>query len=311
MKLAGLDIGGTKCAVITADYTAGHCCITRREEFPTAQFSTPQDALEKFAAVLDQCSFDALGISCGGPLDSASGLILSPPNLPGWDRVAITDFFTRRFGVPCALRNDANACAWAEWKLGAGRGTRNMVFLTFGTGLGAGLILDGRLYAGSNDMAGEAGHISLAPFGPVGYGKAGSMEGFCSGGGIRQLALMKLTELAQCGQRHPLHALGAAVSARDVFEGAHKGDALCQSIVETVGTQLGRGLAILIDLLNPQAIVIGSIYARNEALLQPLVEKASAAQALPRAMAACAILPAALGEQIGDYAAVMTAPGVG
>lgn len=100
----------------------------------------------------------------------------------------IVEFFEHQFSIPAAIQNDANACALAEWKFGAGRGTQNIIFLTFGTGLGAGLILDGKLYSGTNDNAGEVGHIRLDNFGPVGYGKAGSFEGFCSGSGIAQLA---------------------------------------------------------------------------------------------------------------------------
>ena len=96
-----------------------------------------------------------MGISCGGPLDASSGVILSPPNLPGWDNVKIVQMIEEKFGVPCGLQNDANACALAEWRFGAGKGTKNMIFLTFGTGMGAGLILDGKLYAGTNGMAGE------------------------------------------------------------------------------------------------------------------------------------------------------------
>ena len=112
---------------------------------------------------------------------------MSPPNLPGWDNIDIVKQIKTHFGVPVHLQNDANACALAEWKFGAGRGTKNMVFLTFGTGLGAGLILDGKLYSGTNDNAAELGHIRLDRFGPVGFGKTGSFEGFCSGGGIAQL----------------------------------------------------------------------------------------------------------------------------
>ena len=113
---------------------------------------------------------------------------MCPPNLPDWDNVPLVEMTEKRLGIKTILQNDANACAVAEWKFGAGRGTRNMVFLTFGTGMGAGLILDGRLYSGTNDMAGEVGHIRLAPKGPLGYGKKGSFEGFCSGGGIADLA---------------------------------------------------------------------------------------------------------------------------
>ena len=118
-----------------------------------------------------------IGISCGGPLDSKKGMIYSPPNLPGWDKCLLQRYLQMKFGVETALQNDANACALAEWLMGAGRGTSNMVFLTFGTGMGGGLILNGRLYSGTNDLGGEVGHIRLAKDGPVGFGKAGSFEG--------------------------------------------------------------------------------------------------------------------------------------
>ena len=205
--LAGIDIGGTKCAICLGQtkeptHGAGGAAdaaetqapeIIGRRQFPT--LPSPQANIlhltEQLEQLLDQQGArapQAIGISCGGPLDSRRGLILSPPNLPGWDRVDIVTPFQARFGVPAGLQNDANACALVEWRWGAGRGCRNMIFLTFGTGMGAGLILDGKLYAGANDMAGEVGHIRLADDGPVGYGKAGSFEGFCSGGGIAQLA---------------------------------------------------------------------------------------------------------------------------
>lgn len=141
------------------------------------------------------------GISCGGPLDSKTGVILSPPNLPGWDHIEITRHFTETLGVPARLINDANASALAEWKYGAGVGTQNMIFLTFGTGLGAGLVLNGALFEGTNGMAGEIGHMRLAAFGPSGYGKCGSFEGFCSGAGIAELARGFARETLQRGEK--------------------------------------------------------------------------------------------------------------
>ena len=130
----------------------------------------------------------AIGVSCGGPLNSRTGVVQSPPNLPGWDDVPIVKILEDAFGIPAFLQNDANACALVEWKYGAGRGCENMVFLTMGTGMGAGVIADGRLLRGARDMAGEVGHLRLEKDGPVGYGKAGSFEGFTSGGGIARLA---------------------------------------------------------------------------------------------------------------------------
>ena len=307
MKIAGIDIGGTKTAVVIGEYENDKCTISNREVFATADRPDPYSAIDHICSILSDAAFDAIGISCGGPLDSRKGIILSPPNLPGWDEIRITEILGRRFGVPVRLCNDANACAVAEWKLGSGRGYDNIVFMTFGTGLGAGLILNGRLYTGTSDMAGEIGHVRLSEFGPVGYGKAGSAEGFVSGNGIKQLALLRLYELSQKGISHPLHKLGNQITAYDVFSYARDKDPLAVDIINTTGEKLGEICAILTDLLNPEAVIIGSIYERNHDLLYPVLEKTFKKEALSRSFSSVRILPASLGDSIGDYAALMTA----
>jgi glucokinase len=251
-----------------------------------------------------------IGISCGGPLDSEKGVIYSPPNLPGWDSVPIVEIFQKEFDVDTLVQNDANACALAEWMMGAGVGTNNMIFLTFGTGMGAGLIINGRLYPGTNDLAGEAGHIRLAEDGPVGFGKAGSFEGFCSGGGIAQLAVSIVSEKLLTGERVdfcPSKDILNDITARTVFEAAIAGDPVAKEIVNISAAYLGKGLAVLIDILNPECIVIGSIYARNEELFKPHIEKVLEREAIPAARKVCKIVPAALGDNIGDYAALRVA----
>ncbi len=245
---------------------------------------------------------EGIGISCGGPLDSRRGVILSPPNLPGWDDVPISDWFHNRYGVPVFLQNDANACAVAEWRFGAGRGCRDMLFLTFGTGLGAGLILDGRLYGGACDLAGEVGHIRLAPSGPVGYGKAGSFEGFCSGGGIARLAKDMLQSHLRDGGDTALTT--DDLSAARIAALALQGDMFCRSVYALCGEKLGEGLAILVDILNPERIVIGSIFARAESLLREGMERALRREALGAAAQCCEVVPAELGESLGDLAAL-------
>ena len=324
MKLKiGLDIGGTKCAISTGECEYGAIKILSREEFPTAGLSW-QQVLDEFARRIekladnghatcdDRHAVAAIGISCGGPLDSREGVIMSPPNLPGWDNIPITRILEDEFGVKAAVHNDANACALAEWQFGAGRGTRNMVFLTFGTGLGAGLILDGKLFAGTNDNAGELGHIRLDAFGPVGYGKAGSFEGFCSGSGIAQLAASMVKERLQMGRKVDWCPDGnlSAITARTVAEAARRGDALAREVYSVSARYLGKGLSIVIDILNPELIVIGSIYARNEDLLKPLMEEVLSKEALPLANKVCRVVPAALGESIGDYAALSVAANI-
>ncbi len=253
---------------------------------------------------------EAIGISCGGPLDEENGVILSPPNLPGWDEIPIVAIMEEATGIPSYLCNDADACALAEWRFGAGAGCRNMVFLTFGTGFGAGLILDGRLYSGTNGGAGEIGHLRLEHFGPVGYGKRGSMEGFVSGGGIAQLARTAALEQLQVGKTTAYcksHAELADVTAQTVAVAAKAGDPTAIEVYRLCGEMLGRGLSLLIDLFNPERIVIGSIYVRASELLIPTMRETIAAEALPGNAAVCEILPAVLGESLGDVAALSIA----
>jgi glucokinase len=300
MKISiGFDVGGTKCAMSVGECAEDSVKIIRREEFPTAGL-TWQQTLERFAELAASVGkFDNIGISCGGPLDSATGVVMSPPNLPGWDDVPVVKFFADRFGDPVRLQNDANACAFAEWKFGAGRGTRNMVFMTFGTGLGAGIVIDGKLYSGTNDNAGEIGHIRLAPTGPVGYNKAGSAEGFCSGAGMAKLARIRAEEKGI--------QLGEDFSAKELFRRVREGDEFCTAVFRESAAHLATILAYTIDILNPEVIVLGGVFMRQADLfmkeLEPILER----EALPLARKVCRIVPAALSENVGDYAALAVA----
>ena len=290
--IIGIDIGGTKCQVILAEENGA----IRR----TVRFAT-QDCAATLAQILDAVrelepgDSPCFGIACGGPLDCARGMILSPPNLPGWDAVPIVEHLTSRFGGRGWLMNDANAGALAEWQFGAGRGTRNMVFLTHATGLGGGLILDGRLYEGTTGDAGEVGHVRLAPEGPVGYRKAGSFEGFCSGTGIALLA------------RRLMPSASDSTTARDVAEAARGGDPAALKVFEESGRRLGEGLSLLIDILNPECIVLGSMYVRCADLLDAPMRAVLERETLETPLKACRIVPAQLGERLGEYQAIAVA----
>ena len=314
-NIIGVDVGGTKCAVTYGQKEGFELHIREKIRFATTGVDETianivravDDVMRKNGLTAGNTA--AIGVSCGGPLDSRTGVVMSPPNLPGWDNIPIVKLLGDRFGIRTGIHNEANACALAEWKFGAGIGARNMAFLTFGTGLGAGLILDGKLYAGTNDNAGELGHIRLSDFGPVGYGKCGSFEGFASGGGIAQLARFKVSEKHQMGQRVSWCAPGQLdeITARDVADAAAAGDELALEIYRISATYLGRGLAIVIDLINPEVIVIGGIYTRNREMMEPFVLREIEREALSHARRVCSIRPAALGEQIGDYAALSVA----
>lgn len=311
----GVDIGGTKTAVVLGDAKAR---ILERICFETQTGKGPDFAIGRMVrsigAIIPKNKVDgrvaAMGISCGGPLDSEKGMILSPPNLPGWDRIPIAGILMQKFGIKTYLQNDADACAIAEWRFGAGRGRKNLVFLTFGTGLGAGLILNNQLYAGFKGMAGEVGHIRLAKTGPVGYGKAGSFEGFCSGGGIAQLARRMVSRKLKKGEKVffcPEPELVKEITAQDVGRAAEAGDLLAREILKISGRYLGLGLSVLIDILNPEMIIIGSIYERCRQFIQPYMEEIIRKEALTVAANDCKIVPSELKEEIGDYACLAIA----
>ena len=315
--LLGFDIGGTKCAIILGEEKENGISIHAKKVLPTDKpayemietlFSETEKFLAEEKILITQ--IEGIGISCGGPLNSKQGIIVAPPNLPGWINIPIVSMTEERFGVKTFLQNDANACAVAEWKYGAGKGYENLIFLTFGTGMGAGLILDNKLYSGTTDLAGEVGHLRLAEMGPVGFGKSGSFEGWCSGGGLAQLSQMKAREKIQVGEKvsfcNSLDDL-PKITAKMVAEAAHGGDPLAKEIYKTCGFYLGRGLSLLIDILNPQIIILGSIFGRAQNLLVADMNEVIEKEAIFDSYKSCKIVPAGLKENIGDVAALSLA----
>ena len=297
--LLGLDIGGTKSAAVIGD-TDG--TVLARVAAPT-----PRDTWQEAVALLYDLSravcrdygvavsdMAALGVSCGGPLDSATGTVYAPPNLPAWEAVPLKSLLEAEFGLPTRLENDANATALAEHRWGAGRGCRDMAFLTMGTGIGAGLILDGKLYRGRRDLAGEIGHAVVLPNGPLcPCGKRGCLESLASG-----------TSLARMGRER----LGDdSLTALDVCARARSGDPIAQGVIADVALYMGIGLANLLHTLNLERIVLGTLAVHAADLLLEPIRAATQAHCWPRVWEGTAILPAALGDAAQDKAALAVA----
>jgi len=314
----GVDVGGTKTAVvISLEPPVMHVRI----EFPTLPEQGPERAIELIkqsihklldAPGVDKTKLGGIGVSCGGPLDQKTGVVMAPPNLPTWVDVPITSILSKEFGVKCRLENDANAGAVAEHRFGAGQGAHHMIILTMGTGLGAGVIVDDHLLIGATGQAGEIGHVRLTPSGPVGYNKAGSVEGWASGGCVAQVACQEVEAAIKRGEPTALAAkfqANGAVTAKDVGEAAQQGDKLAQRILESTGNRLGEALAILVDLFNPDRIVIGGMAMRlGDSLLGP-ARAMMQREGLPGPAAHCQVVPASLGERIGDVSAICIAMG--
>jgi glucokinase len=301
--ILGLDIGGTKTAFVlgtlNAEVVAREEILTpAREDFDTAM-RVICAAVDTFLHKMGSSGYpppEAISVAVGGPLNIEAGILYSPPHLAAWGEAPLKQYLHNRYSRPVFVEHDGNAGALAEFFLGAGRGARNLIFLTMGTGLGAGLILNGAIYHGTTDSAGEVGHIRLANEGPIEYGKVGSWEAFACGAGIAKLAHL----------RNP-QAFPSTVRTAEIIRGALAGDPAALGIVHEVGEWMGRGLAILVDVLNPEVIVIGTLgVLLGDLMLGPareILEK----EALPISYRACKILPAQLGSSLMDVGCLMAA----
>ena len=290
-RIIGVDIGGTKISVSVGTTNAQ---IIDKVIFATKfcleeTLNTLKEIILNFTSKYS--SIIGVGVSCGGPLNSELGVIVSPPNLPNWRDVPICSLISSWVHLPTFLENDASACALAEWKWGAGIGIANLVFLTFGTGMGAGLILNNTLYRGTSGLAGEVGHIRLHENGPIGYGKKGSFEGFCSGGGL---------------SRNYENHFSEYKSGKQICEDARSGSIQALEIINESARYLGYGLSIILDILNPEMIIIGSIYTRDMDLFNEEMMRVIEKEALPESKKNCLIVPSVLKENLGDLAAIGT-----
>jgi glucokinase len=296
--LLGFDVGGTKTAVVAG--TANGRVLRRisRPSDAAAGFRPMWDAMVSAADELigDLGPPQAIGVSIGGPMDAERGIIHSPPNLPGWDDIPLRDLLADRFGVPTWVEHDARTGALAEWMFGAARGTRDMVYLTFGTGLGAGLILGGRLHSGWTGVAGEVGHWRMARRGPVAFGKSGSFEAMSSGAGLPRLARYLF----------PKETWPPGLTAQSLIGMARAGDPRALRVISVSAGWLGQGIAQLVDLLNPEVVVLGSLAVRAGDLFLPTARDVMARESLPRNRA-CRIVASTLGEHAGDVAALCAA----
>ena len=304
MTLAGIDIGGTKIGVCLGD-DIGHVVDARR--FAIDHEASPEDVLDRALGLLDEMMAEqrleaprAIGVPCPGPIDVTREAFLDPPNMPRWHDFEVMKFLRARRGPAVHMMNDANATALAEWRWGAAKGTRTAAFLTMSTGMGAGLIIDGQLFEGKLGLAGEIGHIRMRGDGPVGFGKRGSVEGYLSGPGMVQVAEAERRVAAQRGETTQLAAVD--ITPERLFEAARAGDAVAIRAVDRIGHMLGELIAMLTDLLNPEAIVLGTIGTAAFDLLEPRARAVVEREALPAAAALLRILPTGLKDKSSQAA---------
>ncbi len=299
LSIYGISIGGTKTAVTHAFYDGKFSSI-KKETFTTFP-NDPQKEIENIFSIIDGFNYkvDIISVAVGGPLDINKGLLLKPPHLPGFDNYPIVKILEDKYHSPIYMLNDADACALAEHKFGAGQHIKNMAYLTFGTGIGSGLILNNKLYTGQNGMAGEIGHVRLSETGPIGYDKTGSIEGYVAGGNIplwaKEYIKGKITSLSQY----------ESLATKDIAVEARKGDKVALEIFDEVAKRLGEAISILIDILNLDLVVIGGIYPRCLDLLEKRVLESVKYNSVKNNFEGCKVVPSMLNEKIDDYSSLM------
>lgn len=315
--VVGIDIGGTKLATVVADST-GH--ILSKVRKPTLAERGPEYALQLLfdmvretveQANLEQQSISAIGVSCGGPLDTKTGIVYSPPNLPGWDALPLKAQLESEFQIPVTIENDANASALAEFRFGGGRGYDAVLYMTMSTGIGGGIVINGEIYHGANDSAGEVGHQILLPDGPLcGCGKRGCLEALCSGPAIALRTQKAIRKQLANGNASATRLLNLAnnsienVKSEHVLQAARTGDVLALQLVKETAYYMGWGIANLVNILNPDIVLLGTIaIAAGDLLLNP-IRKTVSELAMTRPAEVVKIAPAQLGDALGDLAAI-------
>ena len=309
----GIDIGGTKAVAALGRDGGDIVAESRLDDWASGAWEKDLDALtDQARGLLDDASvvpadLAAIGVSAPGPLDPVRGVVIEAPNLPGWVDVPVVERLTEAFGAPCLLENDANAAALAEWRRGAGRGRRNLVFLTMSTGVGAGLILDGRLYRGARYLAGELGHIPIVPGGRAcNCGLRGCLEAYTSGNALAE----RIREDLERGRGARILELagGAAerIRAHHWVEAVREGDAYAEELRREFVDHLAQGLALILLGLDLECFVLGTIVQRNADLFLPDLRERVAERVWP-VLRDVEIVAGELGDRLPAYAALSVA----
>jgi glucokinase len=301
----GIDLGGTKVAGLAVGEGGD---ILAREDRPTpdGDEEAVMEAVHAAVAALIGSGASAVGVGAAGLVDFAKASMPFAPNLPLRD-VPIRDLVSERSGLPCVVDNDANAAAWGEYRFGAGRGSRNMLQVTVGTGIGGGIVWDGALYRGAHGFAGEIGHVIVQPDGPLcGCGNRGCWEQVASGQAMDRLGRKEAA-------RDPSGAIarladGGEVTGVHVTDAAREGDARAMTIVEDVGRRLGEGLAGLVNVLDPDLVVVGGgVAAEGELILGPARKAFLGAVEAAEQRPEVPVVPAELGNDAGAVGAAALA----
>jgi glucokinase len=315
MKLPALavDLGGTKilaALILNRQVSYRDYSPTKADEGPQAVIERIYEAIDRVLgqAGLDVTQLQSISIASAGAIDSKNGIVTLSPNLPGWRNIPLAEKLQGKYAAQVFLINDANAAALAEHDYGAGRGTKDMIYITVSTGIGGGIIINNRIYEGASGGAGEVGHMSIDINGPkCNCGNTGCLEMLASGTALAKEAIRRV----RLGENSLLSAMVKGkietITGKEIGEAAAKGDAVAIASINLIARYLGIGLVSLVDIFNPEMIVIGGSVAKlGERLLVP-ARKIVQERAYPLNASAVKILPAQLGDDVGIIGAAVWA----
>lgn len=313
MNLMGIDIGGTKTAVCVGTATGEIKASKRMGSSQATVELYRKELIELCHSVLEKAGVpagkvDAIGISAPGPLDCARGVLIAPPNNPGWHDVPVKAMIERSFSAPVHVNNDANACALAEMLFGEYRGCKNLIYLTFSTGMGGGIIVNGQLVQGANDTGGEVGHMVMDPDGPLcGCGHRGCWETYVGG---RMVAEQVRAKIRAGGiQTSIIEKAGSidAINMQALEAAAREGDRFALAEWDALTDRVAQGIGVLVMALNPDVVVLGTIGIHaGEFVMAPIRDKLSK-YAWKWPLEHCKVVASSLGGKIGDFAALAVA----
>jgi glucokinase len=314
MSLVGIDIGGTKTIVGIADETGN---LINKKRLTTIVDLGPEQIIDSIKAGvwgllreyhIDGDDITGIGIGCGGPVDEDRGCVLTVPNMPGWENMALSDIFSQEFNAPVWLENDATAAATGELHFGAGMNVHSFVYFTVSTGIGGGIVIDRKIYRGSSGNAGEFGHQIILPDGPpCTCGGNGCLEALASGTSIARRARNECHDWPSTVLLPWVSGNISEITAEHVSLGVEAGDEFCIRIWQDAMTYLGIGVANVVNILNPELVVLGGGVTKAGDLLFDPVRRIVAEKALNGLAGIVNVAPAALGEDVGVVGAVATA----
>jgi len=314
LPVLAVDLGGTKIIVaIISDkgqVTAREYYLTLAEEGPQPVIDRILSAIDHILGLvnLDSSKLHSISLAAAGAIDLDKGLVTLSPNLPGWHNIPLRDIVKEKHGVDTFLINDASAAALGEHHFGAGRGVNNLVLLTLGTGIGGGIIINGKLYSGPRGSAGEIGHATIDVNGPrCSCGNVGCLEMLASGTAIAQEAIRRISQGERSSLTKILDGKAGNITAEAVGVAAKNGDSLALEVISKAATYLGVAMVNLVNIFNPEMIIIGGGMAQMGDLLLDTARQVVKERAFPLSAQAVRIVTAQLGDNAGVLGAAVFA----